>query len=313
MARDHRSHLAYVLVTPAHNEEAFVEKTIRSVIRQTVRPARWVIVDDGSTDATGGIVRRYLAAHPWIEMIQMPQRQDRSFAAKVVSFNAGYQAVQGLDYDIIGNVDADTSFDEDHFEFLLRRFGEDPDLGVAGTIFREDGYRSDADSFEGCNHVSGQCQLFRRRCFEEIGGYTPHRAGGIDWIAVTTARMLGWKTRSFREKTFFHHRRLGTAERGAFAAMFTYGEKDYYLGGHPLWEGFRVAYRMTRRPYLIGGIGLGLGYCWAAMRRTKRPISNRLMEFHRREQMQKLRAILTSILRFKRPDSFNVIPSEPSS
>jgi len=312
MAPDDRPQLGYVLITPARNEAAFIENTLRSVIRQTVRPTRWVIIDDASTDATASIVARYLADHPWIEMIQMPPRRDRSFAAKVASFNAGYQRVQGLAYDIIGNVDADTSFDEDHFEFLLRRFDEDPDLGVAGTIFREEGYRSDADSFEGRNHVSGQCQLFRKRCFEEIGGYTPHRAGGIDWIAVTTARMRGWKTRSFREKTFFHHRRLGTAERGAFAAMFAYGEKDYYLGGHPLWELFRVAFRATRPPYLIGGIGLGLGYCWAAMRRTKRPVSGELMAFHRREQMLKLRAILTSVLRFRRPDNFNVMPSEPA-
>lgn len=300
---------SYVLITPARNEEAFIEKTIRSVTRQTVLPMKWVIVDDGSTDATAGIIRRHLAAHPWIEMIQMPAHRDRSFAAKVFSFNAGYQRVQRLDYDIIGNLDADTSFDEDHFEFLLSRFREDPNLGVAGTIFREEGYSSETDSFEGHNHVAGQCQLFRRRCFEEIGGYTPHRAGGIDWIAVTTARMLGWKTQSFREKTFFHHRRLGTAERGPFSAMFSYGEKDYYLGGHPVWEAFRVAYRMTKRPYLIGGIGLGLGYCWALMRRIERPISDDLMTFHRREQMLKLRAILRFILKFRRLDRFNVTSS----
>jgi len=305
--------LAYVLITPARNEAAFIEHTIRSVTAQTVLPLKWVIVDDGSTDDTVAIVRRSLPAHPWIELVQMDARRDRSFAGKVFAFNAGYERVRDLAYDVIGNLDADTSFDPDHFEFLLGRFEDDLGLGVAGTIFSEEGYRSDTDSFEGQSHVAGQCQLFRRECWADIGGYTPHRAGGIDWIAVTTARMLRWKTQSFREKTFFHHRRLGTAERSAFAAHFSYGEKDYYLGGHPLWQIFRVAYRMTKRPYLIGGVGLALGYAWAAMRRMRRPVSDELMAFHRHEQLLKLKAILTSVLRGRRLDHFTVVSSSTPS
>jgi poly-beta-1,6-N-acetyl-D-glucosamine synthase len=299
-------HLPYVLITPARNEEAFLEKTIESMIHQTYPPVKWVIVDDASTDKTPEIVSRYLTQHPWMEMVHMPPRRDRSFAAKVHSFNAGYERVKDLQYEVIGNLDADISFDEDFLEFLVGRFAEDPALGVAGTIFREEGYSSESDSFEGQKHVSGQCQLFRRRCFEDIGGYIPHRAGGIDWMAVTTARMKGWKTKSFREKSFFHHRHMGTAERGILAAMFSYGEKDYYLGGHPLWELFRVAYRITKRPYLFSGLALGLGYCWAFLRRTPRPVSRELMAFHRQEQMLKLKAILKSLLRFRRVDNFNV-------
>ena len=238
-------------------------------------------------------------------MVQMPQRRDRSFAAKVGAFNAGYERVNGLPYEIIGNLDADISFDKDHFEFLGRKFAEDPALGVAGTVFREEGYSSERDSFEGRKHVSGQCQLFRRECWEEIGGYIPHRAGGIDWMAVTTARMMGWKTESFREKSFFHYRHLGTAERGVLASTFSYGEKDYYLGGHPIWELFRVAYRTTKPPYILDGLALGAGYCWAFLSRIPRPVSRKLMAFHRQEQMAKLKAILTSVVKFKRIDNFN--------
>src|SRR5205807_10043272 len=165
------SYLPYVLITPAHNEEAFIEKTIQSMLRQTVLPTKWVIVNDGSIDSTASIVGRYLEGYDWIEMVQMPQRRDRNFAAKVHSFNAGHERVKNLAYEIIGNLDADISFDEDHFEFLLSKFVEDSTLGVAGTIFKEEeGYSSETHSFEGHKHVSGQCQLFRRRCFEEIGG-----------------------------------------------------------------------------------------------------------------------------------------------
>lgn len=298
--------LSYVLITPARNEEAFIEKTIESVINQTALPLKWVIVDDGSTDKTAEIVSRYLVQYPWIELVQMPQRRDRSFAAKVMAFNAGYERVEGLQYEIIGNLDGDISFEKDHFEFLARKFSEDPSLGVAGTIFKEDGYSSETDSFEGHKHVSGQCQLFRKQCWDDIGGYVPHRAGGIDWMAVATARMKGWKTESFREKWFFHYRHLGTAERSICSSLFSYGEKDYYLGGHPVWEAFRVAYRATKQPYLIGAIALGLGYCWALIRRTPRPVSRELMAFHRKEQMLKLKAILKSLVRFKRVDNFDV-------
>jgi poly-beta-1,6-N-acetyl-D-glucosamine synthase len=302
----------YVLVTPARNEEALIEKTIQSMIRQTVPPLKWVIVDDGSTDKTPEIVNRYLGQCPWMEMVQMPQRRDRSFAAKVQAFDAGYEGVKGLPYEIIGNLDADISFDAGYCEFLLRKFSEDPWLGVAGTVFEEEGYSSARQSFEGQNHVAGGCQLFRRRCFEEIGGFVANRAGGVDWIAVTTARMMGWTTKAFREKTFFHHRHLGMAERNALSAIFSYGEKDYYLGGHPVWELFRVAYRMSKRPYLVAGLALALGYGWAMVRRIHRPVSEQLMQFHRREQMRKLAAILKTAVTFKRIDNFTVISDRSS-
>jgi glycosyltransferase involved in cell wall biosynthesis len=304
------SSMPYVLITPARNEEAFIDKTIESMTRQTVLPVKWVIVNDGSTDRTSMIVRRYLSDHPWIELIDRPVRKERNFAAKVHAFDAGRKAIAGLEYEVIGNLDADISFDSDHFEFLLNEFGKDSRLGVAGTIFLETGYSSETDSFEGRNYVSGQCQLFRRQCFEDIGGYKPNKAGGIDWMAVTTARMMGWKTRSFREKSFFHYRTLGTAERSRLASSFSYGEKDYYLGGHPVWQAFRVAYRMTKRPYVIEGAAVGCGYLWAFITRQTRPVSKELMQFHRREQMQKLRSILKSLVRLKSVDNFEVKTSQ---
>jgi glycosyltransferase involved in cell wall biosynthesis len=294
----------YILITPAHNEAAFIDKTLESVCAQTTPPERWVIVNDGSTDRTAEIIEKYTTRYPWIEVIHRPQHLDRSFAAKVQAFNAGLERAQSLQFDIIGNLDADLSFEPDYLEFLMRRFLEDPKLGVAGTPFLENGYDSARDSFEGENHVAGGCQLFRRQCFQDVGGYIPNRAGGIDWIAVTTARMKGWTTRSFPEKRFHHYRSLGTAGRSGVGASFSYGEKDYYLGGSPIWQLFRVAYRMTRQP--VQGLALFVGYCWAALRRTRRPITPELMCFHRREQMKKLRAIFRAFLRFKKVDNFHL-------
>jgi glycosyltransferase involved in cell wall biosynthesis len=306
---DQQSSVPYVLITPACNEEKLIEYTLKSVVKQTVLPLKWVIVNDGSKDSTGSIAQGYADKHEWIEVVNLPKRQGRNFAAKVNAFNAGRERLKDLKYEVIGNLDADVTLDEDHFEFLMGKFREDPTLGVAGTIFIEaDGYSSGADSFEGQNYVSGQCQMFRRECFDEIGGYYPSKNGGIDWIAVTTARMIGWRTRSFREKSFFHHRLLGTADRGVLGSSYVYGKKDYYLGGHPLWELFRAGYRITKRPYILSGVALFLGYFGAYLKHDQRPVSDDLMKFHRKEQMRRLRKILVALCTFKRIDKFELMP-----
>lgn len=306
--------LRYVLITPARNEGKYIESTIRSVVQQTHLPSRWVIVNDGSTDDTGDIAARYARQYDWIEFVDRPRRQTRDFAAKVHAFRAGQERLAGAEYEIIGNLDADVTLDADHFAFLMSRFSENPDLGVAGTVFHEEGgYNSGIDSFEGQNYVSGQCQIFRRECFEMIGGYAPSKAGGIDWMAVTKARMMGWRTQSFREKFFFHHRPLGTANHGPVEQRFAYGRKDYYLGGHPLWEILRSCYQLRKPPYLMGGIALFAGYFSGLLKGEPRVVSEDLMRFHRREQMMKLRAILRSIVSFRKIDSFELLPvAQPS-
>ena len=303
--------MKYVLITPSRNEETFIKKTLDSMVAQTLLPVRWVIVNDGSTDRTGEIADDYAKRYPWIEVVHRLRNMERSFAGKVHAFNAGFERVKALEFEVVGCLDSDLSFEPDYLEFLMVKFSENPKLGVAGTPFIENGYDSARDSFEGENHVAGGCQLFRRKCWEDIGGYVPNRAGGIDWVAVTTARMKGWTTRSFQEKRFHHYRSLGTAERGVLAALFSYGEKDYYLGNSPIWEIFRFSYRMTKRPLLFGGLAVACGYFSAALRRMKRAVSPELMRFHRAEQMKKLKTILRSLFRLKKVDNFS-LETEPT-
>jgi glycosyltransferase involved in cell wall biosynthesis len=283
----------YVIVTPAHNEAAFIESTIRSVIAQTVLPRRWVIVSDGSTDGTDCIVERYRAGREWLELLRLPERRERHFAAKVAAFMAGYERVKHLSFYVIGNVDADVSFGQDYFEYLLGKFEEMPRLGVAGTHYIEGDFHSYRDSYINVHHVNGQCQLFRRSCFEEIGGYVPIKGGGIDWVAVTTARMKGWTTYSFSERTFQHHRKMGTAGSSEIKARFQYGRKDYFLGGHPLWQVLRSTFQMTKKPYIVGGVCLMLGYLWGAVVQRQRSVSPQLMRFHREEQLERLKRLFS--------------------
>ncbi len=283
----------YVLITPARNEANFIELAIKSVVAQTVRPAKWVIVSDGSTDGTDDIVSKYAADHDWIELVRMPERRERHFAGKVQAFNAGYARTKGLEYQMIGSLDGDISFDKDYFSFLLRKLVADRTLGLVGTPFQGSSSPSYDYRFVSIEHVSGACQLFRRECFEEIGGYVPVKGGGVDHIAVITARMKGWKTRTFTDKVCLHHREIGSAQHGALMARFRAGAQDYALGGHPVWELFRTVYQMTRRPFGIGGLMLVVGYVWALVRRVERPVSRELVAFRRREQMRRLRKFLT--------------------
>ena len=286
----------YVLISPARNEAQFIELTINSVVSQTVRPLKWVIVSDGSTDGTDDIVSKYAAEYPWIELVRMPERRERHFAGKVHAFNAGYGRVRHLKYDVIGSLDADVSFDKDYFSFLLRKLAEDRDLGLVGTPFKENSSHIYNYRIVGTEHVSGACQLFRRECFEDIEGYVPVKDGGVDQIAVISARMKGWKTRTFTEKVCVHHRAMGTAERGVLMARYRSGVKDYTFGGHPLWELFRAVYQMSNRPYIFGGLFLGAGYVWSMLQRAEKPISREMVAFRRRDQMGRLRRILTEAL-----------------
>ncbi|HEV2453839.1 MAG TPA: glycosyltransferase family 2 protein [Verrucomicrobiae bacterium] len=302
--------MKYVLITSARNEESYIHKTLESVVAQTQLPERWVILDDGSTDNTAEIVESYVARFPWISLIRRLNRPNRHFGGKADAVNSGFKFLENTKFDVVGNVDADISFEPSLMEFLMEHFASDSKLGVAGVPYIEGNFDSGRDSFEGENFVAGQLQLFRRQCFDEIGGYEKSKAGGVDWIAVMTARMRGWKVRSFAEKRFIHHRLMNTAEKGILAAHVSYGQKDYYLGGSPLWEIFRLLFRAMKKPYLIGAAAMFCGYCHAAITRMERPVSPELIRFHRHNQLKKLRNIFRSLRAFKKVDNFHLENSQ---
>jgi len=281
----------YVLVTPARNEAAFIEQTIQSVIAQTIRPLKWVIVSDGSTDGTDEVVAKYTDEQPWIELVRLPERAQRNFLGKVAAVNTGRERVAALPYDAIGNLDADITFEPDYFEFLLRKLAEDPQLGLTGTPYRDPVNPPYDYRFASIEHVTGPCQLFRRQCFDDIGGYMPVKGGAIDRIADISSRMKGWKTRTYTEKVYLHHRHTGTAQQGLLMAKFRDGGKDYSVGTAPLWELFRTIYQMTKRPLVIGGLMTGAGYVWAVLKGAERPVSPELVEFCRREQMHRIKML----------------------
>ena len=287
--------IRYVLITPARDEAAYIRKTLESIVAQTVLPLKWVIVSDGSTDGTDEIVKEYVAKHRWIELLRMPERRERHFGGKVHAFNAGYARVKALAFDVIGNLDGDSSFGPDYLEYLLGKFAENPRLGVAGTNYVEDSWdRSLKHDYRFANieDVTGQCQLFRRAAFEAIGGYQPSKHGGVDLIATVSARMQGWETRVYTEKVLIHHRQQGTAQFQRFLVELSNGRKDYMFGSHPLWEICRATYRLTKKPLVLGGCLLLTGYFAAMLKGTKKVVSPEFAAFRRKEQMARLGRIL---------------------
>ena len=295
---------AYVVVTPARNEAESIELTLKSMVTQTAKPVKWVIVSDGSTDGTDEIISRYLSKHPWIELLQMPARRERHFAGKVHAFNAGYARLKDLEYAVIVSMDADISFDENYFAFLLDKFVENPRLGLAGTPYWQGGTTYDF-RYSSVEDVSGACQVFRRECFEAIGGYLPVKAGGIDLIAVLSARAKGWETRTFTERVCVHHgidRSYWNPQKGpiqytAYQGRLELGHKDYLLGSHPVWEVFRCVYQMRHKPRLVGGVLMLAAYFWDFLRSVERAMPEELIRLRQREQMGRLKGLLARAVR----------------
>ena len=156
---------------------------------------------------------------------------------------------------------------------------------LRGTPFTE-GHGTYDFRFTNIEHVSGACQLFRRECFLAVGGYTPIRGGGIDLVAVVSARMRGWKTRTFPAKVCFHHRKMGSGTNQGLKLPFKWGQKDYRLGGHPVWQLFRCCYQMSKRPYVVGGLLCLTGYFYAFALRRPRDVTPEFVEFCGKEQMR---------------------------
>jgi glycosyltransferase involved in cell wall biosynthesis len=301
----------YVLITPARDEAAHIRKTLESLVAQTVLPLKWVIVSDGSTDGTDDVVKEYAAKHDWIKLLRMPERRERHFGGKVHAFNAGYAQVRHLEFDVVGNLDGDASFECDYVEYLLGKFAENPRLGVAGTNYWESSWEKSLKydyRFTNRDDVSGLCQLFRRECFEAIGGYKPSKNGGVDLIASITARMHGWESRTFTDRFAIHHRQQGTADAHKFLVELHNGRKDFMFGGHPLWEILRVVYRLTKKPYIIGGCLIFVGFFWAMLTGTEKTVSRDVAQFRRKEQMNRLARVFRRLFVLRRTPQQDVDP-----
>ena len=284
-----------LIVTPAKNEAAYIGDTLETVIAQTVRPARWVIVDDGSTDETGAIADAAAAEHPWIQVVH------RDSGVRVVGRGVVDAVQDGLDasasagypiesFDFFCKLDADLRLTPNYFADLFALFEADPRLGtVSGKCFNrlDDGRL--VDERIGDDFSLGAAKLYRRECFEEIGGFVR----GVMWDGIDChrCRMLGWAAKSVPAKDLriVHLRQMGSSHRSIWHGRCRWGRGQWFMGTHPLYLLGIAAWRTMERPWVVGGLGILWGYAMAALRREPRYAAAGFRRHLHRWQFRELR------------------------
>ncbi len=260
-----------VLISPVRNEENFLEKTIESIAKQTIKPVEWLIVNDGSTDRTPEILQAAARQYSWIHIENKPDRGVRSVGPGVIeTFYYGYERLQTKEYDFIGKIDGDLILPPKYFETLLDLFAQDKYLGAAsGKPFLEKNGKLILERMSD-EMVAGQINFYRRQCFEDIGGFVPE----VHWdgIVYHRARMKGWRTRSLEhpDLNFIHQRLMGSSEKGILTGRLRWGKGQYFMGTHPLYIFAIGAYRMVEKPIIFGGILIVLGYFKAILEAVPR-------------------------------------------
>ncbi|GIK23331.1 MAG: glycosyltransferase family 2 protein [Ignavibacteriaceae bacterium] len=278
--------MKYVLITAAHNEQEFIEKTIHSVINQLHKPLEWIIVSDGSTDNTESIVRKYSTENSCIKLLTNNRKEGRDFASKVYAINLGLKNIQAVQYDYIGILDADVSFEGNYYSSLIEEFRKNPKLGIVGgnyfDIINGKKVRVQMNPFS----VRGATQFFQRKCFEQIGGLIPMKYGGEDAAACFSARMYGWETKSIPGLIALHHRLTG--DKNLFKARLRDGYVEHNLGYHPLFQLVKCIQRFKQKPYLIGSVLRFIGFWIAGIKFNNQNLSKELRNYIKKEQLGRL-------------------------
>jgi glycosyltransferase involved in cell wall biosynthesis len=285
---------AYVLMTAAYNEEAHIEKTLQSVVAQTVLPRRWVIVSDHSTDRTDGIVQGYAERYEFIRFLRVTKQAGHNFGAKIIALQKGEKLLQGVEYAFIGNLDADLSLEKDYFEKLLAGFVANPKLGLAsGFVYEDEGTGFRSRWFNSVGNVPHAAQLVRRECYEAIGGYAVLKYGGEDWYAQTCAKMKGWEVAAVPELRILHHRITGGSSR-PIANAFRLGKQDYSFGSDPIFEIVKCLRRVKAKPYVVSGMARLLGFVAGYFSGEQRAVPKEFAAFLRKEQRARVWSSLNS-------------------
>jgi hypothetical protein len=279
----------YVLLTAAKDEEACMGEVIQAVLRQTARPLAWFIMDDGSTDRTAAIIKQFAAEHPFIHLQSADSRSGRCFGSQYKAITAAYALARSLEFNFVAIQDADQApATENYYQSILEEFGNNPRLGVAsGFVYeRPDGvWEPRRDNSRDSVAASA---VFRKNCFDQIGGYTPLHYGGSDWLIQQDVKMAGWEILTRPDLHMLHYR-LTSSAGGIWRGKFRAGLMDASFGSHPLFELLKCCRRLTSRPFVFGSLLRLCGYFWWKFSGREPLIAPEKVVFLRKEQMAKLR------------------------
>jgi poly-beta-1,6-N-acetyl-D-glucosamine synthase len=278
--------MKHIIIMPAHNEADLIGRTLQSIVDQTERPDRLIVVDDGSTDATAEIVRGFMKDNPWIEMIPGGQRGSGRRYRVVEVFNHGYERVRTERADYVSKIDADLIFPRDYFERLFGVMDADPTIGAAGGVLEEVAANGRHHRLRmPDNHVPGPVKTIRKHVFEEMQGFVPML--GWDIIDLVKIRSLGYQTVCIQDLVVIHQRQTAAAT-GILKGNVRMGHGAYVIGTHPLFALGRAVYRMFEPPYVLAGAALGYGYFRSWFKRAEQMPDPSLIRALQAEQLYRL-------------------------
>lgn len=264
--------MRYCLITPCRDEAAFAARTIASVEAQTARPDLWVLVDDGSSDGTTGMLAAAAARHPWIRVITRTNRGTRVLGSGVIeAFDTGLASIRLDDFDCVCKFDLDLVIPPDYFAGLIRHLEQEPRLGCcSGQPYFLTAEGRKVSERCGSENAVGMTKFYRTTCFQEIGGF----ARVLMWDAIDCheARRRGWLCRAFPDPglEFLHLRPMGTSDRGWWTGRSRHGRGQWILGTSPVYILASAVFRLLHPPAVLGSIAMLVGYGAAALRRTPR-------------------------------------------
>jgi len=285
----------YILITAARNEEAYIEKTINSVISQSVLPIKWIIVSDASVDRTDEIVESYVKEHSFIQFEKSSGDKERNFGSKAKAIMFAYSLTKELNFDYIGNLDADISFESDYYKNLLDRVSSDKQLGIAGGM-RFDFFRGKFKKVHCApDSVGGPFQFFRKECFEQVGGYKSLLFGGIDIVAEVTAKMYGWKVQPYSDLTLYHHRRTGSGGDNLLKNYAYQGFKLHSLGYNSISVLYKFSRLLFEKPIFVGFLTSLSAYYLAKIKKNKIQVSEEFVKHLNNEQKEKMKFVFQKV------------------
>ena len=289
----------YCLVTPCRDEARFGRRTLESVARQSIPPALWIVVDDGSRDETPALLSEYAARLPYLRVLRRADRGDRKLGGGVIdAFYTGYDSIEPADFDYVCKLDLDLDLPPRYFEILMERMEANPRLGTCSgkPYFPQPGKAEPTRPLPLCDtsgYVSeriadqnsvGMTKFYRTACFQQIGGFV--REVMWDGIDGHRCRQLGWMAESWDDPDlrFIHLRPMGTSHRNWWTGRVRHGFGQWFMGTTPAYMVVAALYRMTRPPLLVGGVAMLWGYFRSMLRRVPRYGDADFRRFLRRYQ-----------------------------
>jgi len=279
----------YLLISPCRNEAQYMRQTLDSVIAQTIPPARWVIVDDGSTDDTPQILTTYASQYPWIQIVTRHDRGGRSVGPGVVeAFYAGYEIIDPDEYEYLCKLDLDLRLPPRYFEILMAQMNANPQIATCSgkAYIEKDGKL--VNERHGDENSIGASKFYRVSCFKTIGGFV--REVMWDGIDGHRCRMNGWIACSWDapELRFVHLRPMGSSQQSIFTGRMRHGYGQYFMGTGLLWMIATAIYRIPEKPYVVGGLAILWGWLISALQNKSRYNDLMFRKFLRHYHMRAL-------------------------